>query len=262
MSKRDPYEVLGVPKDASADEVKSAYRRLARRYHPDVNPNDPSAEEKFKEIGEAYSVLSDPAKRSRLDQFGIADDAEGGPFFEAGGIADLFDMFFGGGAPRERAGRGGARNGDDVRTDIELTLKEVIYGTHRDLTLQRMAQCEACGGTGSEKGAAPETCPTCRGQGMVSQVRSTILGNVRTSTTCPTCRGAGVTVREPCVKCHGRGLVPETARVSLTVPPGVENGATMHLPGQGNDGVAGGRPGDLFVVLEVKTDRRFQRQGQ
>ncbi len=258
MSKRDPYDVLGVPKDASPDEIKSAYRRLARRYHPDVNPNDPSAEENFKEIGEAYSVLSDPERRARFDQFGSADEVPQ-DFFASGGISDLFDMFFGGGQQGRQQGSG--RNGEDLRADVRLTLKEVIAGAHRELTLQRMAQCDVCIGSGAEPGTAPETCPTCGGQGVVGQVRQTMIGTVRTTTTCPTCRGAGSLIKDPCKKCRGRGLIAETARVNVTIPQGVEHGATMHMPGQGNDGTGGGRPGDLYVVLEVEEDRRFQRQG-
>ncbi len=259
MSKRDPYDVLGVPRDASQDEIKSAYRRLARRYHPDVNPNDPSAEENFKEIGEANSVLSDPDRRARFDQYGTTDDAPQ-DFFAGGGISDLFDMFFGGGGQQRQ--RGSGRNGEDLRADVELNLQEVILGAHRELTLQRMAQCDVCNGTGAEPGTTPETCPTCAGQGVVGQVRQTMIGTVRTTVTCPTCRGVGSQIKTPCEKCHGRGLVAEAARISVAIPPGVENGATMHMPGQGNDGTGGGRPGDLYVVLEVKEDKRFQRQGQ
>ncbi len=263
MSKRDPYDVLGVPRDASQDEIKSAYRRLARRYHPDVNPNDPSSEENFKEIGEAYSILSDADKRARFDQFGLTDDAPQDPFFGgAGGIADLFDMFFGGMQQQQGRGRGSARNGEDLRADVEISLEEVITGAHRDISLRRMTQCDECSGTGAEKGTQPEQCPTCHGQGAVSQVRQTMIGTVRTSTTCPTCMGQGSTIKSKCAKCGGRGLVSENARVSVTIPPGVENGATMHLPGQGNDGTSGGRPGDLYVVIEVEENRKFQRQGQ
>lgn len=260
MAKMDPYDVLGVPRDASQDEIKSAYRRLARRYHPDVNPNDPEAEEKFKEIGEANSILSDPDRRARYDQYGTTDEQMSDPF-GGGGIGDIFDLFFGAGMGQSR-GRSNVRQGEDLRAEVELTLKEVIVGAHRDLDLQRMGQCDRCGGNGAEPPSTPERCPTCQGQGVVGQVRQTIIGSVRTTTTCGTCMGQGVVIKQPCTKCKGRGLVGEHARVSISIPPGVEHGATMHVPGQGNDGVGGARPGDLYVYLEVKDDRRFQRQGQ
>ncbi|HSI74212.1 MAG TPA: J domain-containing protein [Fimbriimonas sp.] len=263
MVKRDPYEVLGLAREASADEIKSAYRRLARRYHPDVNPDDPSAEDKFKEVGEAYSILSDPDRRARFDRFGTADDMPQDPFFagQGGNFTDLFDLFFGAGASA-RQYRGSARNGDDLRYDMQVTLLDVLNGTHREITFERMAECEECGGLGTEGGKPRETCQTCRGQGVVGTVRNTFIGQVRTSTTCGTCQGEGSLIKDPCKKCKGKGLIPETAKVTINVPPGFEDGATMHVPGQGNDGVAGGRPGDLYVVLDIEQDRRFERHGQ
>ena len=261
MPSKDPYEVLGISRSAGADEIKSAYRRLARRYHPDVNPNDPSAEEKFKEVGAAYSVLSDPDKRARFDQYGTTEDQPSDPFFQGGNISDLFDVFFGAanqGGGRRRTGR----DGEDVRVDLELTLKDVISGIQTDVLVNRMAECKACNGTGGEGGKAPEVCGTCRGQGQVSTVRNTFIGQVRTSTTCPTCHGAGSVVKDPCKTCRGRALVPESAKVNITIPPGFDDGATLHVPGQGSDGVGEGRTGDLYVVLSVKADKRFQRNGQ
>lgn len=264
MAQRDPYEVLGVPRSASADEIKSAYRRLARRYHPDVNPNDASAEEKFKEIGEAYSILSDPQKKDRFDRFGTTEDMPGGggagqgDFF--GGFGDLFEAFFGAAGGQTRRGRG--RDGADLRADIEITLGDVITGVQREVVVNRAAECDACRGTGAEGGAAPDTCGTCKGQGVVGTVRNTFLGQVRTTAACPTCQGAGVTIKNPCSVCSGQGVRPKEERVLLPVPPGVDDGATIHLPGQGNDGVQGGRPGDLYVVLHVANDSRFQRRGQ
>ena len=262
MPSKDPYEVLGISRNAEADEIKSAYRKLARRYHPDVNPNDPSAEEKFKEVGSAYAVLSDPAKRARFDQTGSTDDQPSDPFFQGGNISDLFDVFFGagnqGGGGRRRVGR----DGEDIRVDLELTLKDVINGIQTEVLVNRKTECTACNGTGGEGGKAPETCTTCRGQGQVSTVRNTFIGQVRTSTTCPTCNGAGSVVKDPCKVCRGRAVVPETAKVPITIPPGFDDGATLHVPGQGSDGVGEGRPGDLYVVLQVTADKRFQRQGQ
>ncbi|MDR3691292.1 MAG: molecular chaperone DnaJ [Fimbriimonas sp.] len=262
MPSKDPYEVLGVSRTADSDEIKSAYRRMARRYHPDVNPNDPSAEEKFKEVGAAYSILSDPTKRARFDQTGSTDDAPTDPFFGGGNISDLFDVFFGaaggGGGGRRRMGR----DGEDIRVDLELTLRDVINGIHTEVAVNRKAECDACKGTGVEGGKAPETCSTCRGQGQVSTVRNTFIGQVRTSAPCPTCGGAGTVIKDPCKKCKGRAVLPETAKVSVNIPPGFEDGATLHVPGQGSDGVGEGRPGDLYVVLQVADDSRFQRHGQ
>lgn len=261
---RDPYEVLGVARSAAPDEIKTAYRRLARRYHPDVNPGDHEAEEKFKEIGAAYSVLSDPDRRARFDQYGTLDDQPQDPFFNAGnmaGFSDLFDMFFGGGGVGQARRRGFARDGEDIQASVSMSLKEVITGLQKEIEVGRMEECDACGGTGSEGGTPPETCPTCKGQGVTSQIRNTFIGQVRTSATCPTCHGAGAVVKNPCHKCKGRGVLPSEAKVMLNIPPGVESGQTMHVPGQGSDGVAGGRPGDLYVSIYVEDDSRFQRQG-
>lgn len=264
MAQRDPYEVLGVPRSASADEIKSAYRRLARRYHPDVNPGDNEAEEKFKEVGAAYSVLSDADRRARFDTYGQLDDQPQDPFFggNGGGFNDLFDMFFGGmqGGGGQRS-RGFARDGEDLQTIVHLDLKQVITGLQQEIEVDRDEECDACKGLGTEGGVPPETCPTCKGQGVVGQVRNTFIGQVRTTTTCPTCHGAGATIKTPCSKCKGKGVLPARSKVVLNIPPGVESGQTMHVPGQGSEGVAGGRPGDLYVSIEVENDKRFQRKG-
>lgn len=264
MAQRDPYEVLGVPKDATADEIKSAYRRLARKYHPDVNPGDHDAEEKFKEIGSAYAVLSDTEKRAQFDRFGTTEDMPQDPFFGggAGGFSDLFEMFFGGAAGPGRRQQRMGRNGDDIEVQLELTLKEVLNGVHQEINLERMSECDSCSGKGGEGGSPPTACSTCRGSGMVSQVRDTLIGRMQTSAPCPTCRGVGWTITNPCKKCGGQGVTPQSARVMVTIPAGVENGNTLQVPGQGHDGMAGGSPGNLFVHLRVKPDKRFQRDGQ
>lgn len=265
MAKRDLYEVLGVPRDASSDEIKSAYRRLARRYHPDVNPDDPSAEEKFKEIGEAYSVLSDQDRRARYDRFGTAEEQPGDPFFggvQGGGFGDLFEMFFGAGMGAQYGGRRmQGRNGEDVQVEVELSLQDVLGPTHRDIAVNRSVLCSACNGNGTEGGKPPETCSACNGSGMVSRVQNTILGAVRTSAPCPTCRGAGTIIKDPCKICKGSCTVMETARVNVTIPAGVESGQTIHIPGQGGEGVGMGRSGDLYVHLNVTGQDKFERRG-
>jgi molecular chaperone DnaJ len=263
MAQKDLYEVLGVSRGASADEIKSAYRRLARRFHPDVNPGDSAAEEQFKEIGAAYAVLSDPDRRARFDKYGSVDD-QPQDFFGGAGVgnfSDLFDMFFGAAGGGRQRPRGFARDGEDVQASVSMTLEEVLVGFQREIVVGRMEECDLCGGTGSEGGVAPETCPTCKGQGMIGQVRRTFIGDVRTSSTCPTCGGAGAVIKNPCPKCKGRALLAAEGKVMLNVPPGVESGQTMHVPGQGSDGVAGGRPGDLYVSIHVEDDKRFERQG-
>lgn len=269
MAQQNPYEVLGVSRSASADEIKSAYRRLARRYHPDVNPDDKSAEDKFKEVSNAYGILSDPDKRSRFDQYGVTDDQMGGgpgaDFFAggAGGIGDIFEMFFGAGA----GGGGGRRrtaavDGDDLRADVFLSLKEVLTGLTREVEIERNSECSACNSTGVEGGGQAPTCTNCNGGGVVATIKNTFLGQVRTQTVCPRCSGTGTMITNPCKKCSGKGVNRVTESVSVNIPAGVETGSTIHMPGHGSDGVRGGRPGDLYVVLHVQEDGPFVRRGQ
>ncbi|MBS1700289.1 MAG: molecular chaperone DnaJ [Armatimonadetes bacterium] len=265
MAQRDPYEVLGVSRNASADEIKSAYRRLARRYHPDVNPDDPSAEEKFKEASNAYEILSDSEKKARYDQFGTTDGIPQDPFFgggNVGGFGDLFEMFFG------AAGQGGGRrrtsavDGDDLRADVPITLKEVLTGVAKEVEVHRNSQCDSCSGSGVEGGGQPPTCTSCQGTGVVTAVKNTFLGQVRTQTMCPTCSGSGFMITNPCKKCHGKGVRLTKETVSINIPAGVETGSTIHMPGHGSDGIRGGRPGDLYVVIHVAEDGPFVRRGQ
>jgi len=263
LTTRDLYEVLGVTHGASQDEIKSAYRRLARQHHPDVNPNDPTAEEKFKEIGYAYNILSDPEKRSRYDQFGIVEDMPQDPFFAgSASVMDIFDMFFGGMQGATRGGGRRGQNGADLQTRVEISLEEVVTGAHRDITVSRMKACSECHGSGSEGGVAPETCPQCGGAGVMTRMQNTFIGTVRTSVTCPTCGGTGAVITKPCPKCKGRKQIGEKATIGVDIPAGVESGTSMQVTGEGNEGLDGGRSGDLYVGIIVKDDSRFERDRQ
>ena len=259
MSTRDLYEVLGVARTASQDEIKTAYRKLAREYHPDVN-KAPDAEEKFKEIGSAYNVLSDPERRARYDQFGATEDMPQDPFFAgSASMADIFDMFFGGmGAQTARPRT--AMNGADLETHVELQLAEVVAHVDKEVHVNRLVACPDCHGTGAEGGEAPESCRQCGGAGVVSRVQQTFIGTVRTQTACPVCGGAGVVIKNPCHLCHGRKQVPERTSMTVTIPAGVESGVSLRVQGKGNEGIGGGRPGDLYVTIAVKPDSRFDRQ--
>ncbi|MBV6457020.1 MAG: Chaperone protein DnaJ [Fimbriimonadaceae bacterium] len=259
MAPKDPYDVLGVSRTATPDEIKSAYRKLARQYHPDVNPNDPEAEDRFKEIGAAYAVLSDPDKRARFDQYGTTEDIPQDPFF-GGGISDLFDLFFGG-AGSNRRGRGGNRNGADVEADVTLTLTDVLNGYQGDVVYERPVRCTVCNGSGAAEGSKPETCPTCNGAGQVTRVQNTLLGQMRTSMPCGTCGGEGTVIKEPCTACKGRKMRIERSQIEISVPPGVEDGTTLQVGGRGGDPLGGGRAGDLYVHISVTPDDRFERNG-
>lgn len=260
MSVTDPYAVLGVSRDAGPDEIRTAYRRLARQYHPDVNPDNPEAEEKFKEASQAYAILSDEEKRARFDQTGSVEDVPGENFQNVD-FSDLFEQFFGGFGVSSRASRSAGRNGEDLRTEVRLDLMDVLTGVERPVTYRRMAKCSTCEGSGAAPGTQPEVCTTCRGQGMVTRIQDTFIGSIRTSTTCPACNGAGKTIKEPCPTCRGRGLEVSDAEVLVTVPPGIEDGMTLRVSGRGSDGVGVGAPGDLYVVVHVEPDPRFVRNG-
>ncbi len=259
MPTTDLYEVLGIQRGASADDIKSAYRKLARQYHPDVNQSDPEAEEKFKEIGQAYAILSDEDKRAQYDRFGTTD-SQGGDFFAGAGISDLFDMFFGGGAQSSRQ-RARGRDGDDIRVDLEIALRDVLHGVKRLVHYRRHERCEACGGDGAEGDSMPESCSTCNGSGSVSRVQNTILGQMRTSTTCPTCGGEGTIVKNKCGICNGRGVTVKEHEMEIEVPAGVDSGARMQVRGAGSQGTGAGSDGDLYVFFEVQNDPRFVREG-
>lgn len=254
----DYYEVLGVPRDASPDDIKRAYRKLARQYHPDANRDDPDAAERFKEINAANEVLSDPAKRQRYDQFGDADAGAGG-FGDFGNISDLFATFFGGGFGGG-ARRGPAR-GADVLAEIELTLEEAAEGVEREVEVTTLGPCPDCNGSGAAPGTHPTRCSDCGGTGEIRSVRRTMLGNVVTAAPCPTCGGSGQEITTPCGNCRGRGRVEVTDTLTVSIPPGVDDGARLRVSGRGEAGVRGGRSGDLYVGINVLPHEVFRRGG-
>jgi molecular chaperone DnaJ len=263
--KRDYYEVLGLSQGASADEIKSAYRRLARQHHPDVNQGDSAAEARFKEINEAYEVLSNQDKRQRYDQFGHAGvNGQPGPSdfgFGGFGVGDIFDMFFG--ATREAGGRGThVQRGADLRYDLEITLEEAAFGAERTVEITKLETCTLCQGSGGKEGSRPETCATCRGQGQVRQTQQTFIGSFSTVTTCPRCRGEGQTIKDPCPRCNGDGRERNTKTLHVKVPPGVDTGNRIRFTNEGEAGPNGGPPGDLYVVTVVRPHPVFEREGR
>lgn len=269
MSVRDYYEVLGVSRDVNQEDLKKAYRKLARKYHPDVNPDDPSAEDKFKEVKQAYDVLSDPEKRAGYDQFGPGAFENGGyqsgpqGFGDFTGFGDIFDMFFGGGFGSASAGRrrNQPRRGADLRYDLEISLEEVISGAERDIEIQRTEPCSRCKGSGAEPGTHASTCKVCGGTGQVKQVRQTVLGQMVNVTTCNACGGTGQIITTPCNTCKGRGKVRRMRKIHISVPPGVDTGSQIRISGEGEAGDKGGPPGDLYAYITVKPHRLFTRQG-
>lgn len=264
----DYYEVLGVSRTASSDEVKRAYRQLARKLHPDVNQDDPHAEERFKEIAKAYSVLSDPEKRQRYDQFGEAGlngggMGDAGDPFGFGSFADVMDAFFGGDPfqPRARS-RSRARRGGDLAMRVALTFEEAVFGASKDVRIRSAAQCERCDGEGAEPGTEPVTCARCGGTGQLRTVRQSLLGQLVSQTTCPTCKGSGREVRNPCTACDGDGRTSTETSLTLDIPAGVEDGVQIRYQGRGDAGQFGGPPGDLYVELDVAPHELFTRDGE
>lgn len=273
----DYYQILGVERTATADEIKRAFRRLAKEHHPDAQRGDKKeAERKFRKIAEAYEVLSDPDKRAQYDRFGHAGPPQGfdfdfgdfrrtreafGEFFGGRGFEDLFSMFFGEGVrTRERAGR--AHRGEDLEYRVRVSLEDAAVGARLRATAARFATCDACRGSGLAPGTGLRTCPTCRGRGQIEYRQASMFGTFVNVRTCPECRGAGELVQTPCPTCRGEGRVREKAEIVIEVPPGVEDGARLRLAGQGNAGVAGGPPGDLYITVEIQPHPLFKRRGQ
>lgn len=265
QSQRDFFEVLGVSREASQDEIRKAYRRLARQHHPDVNPDDPQAEERFKELSQAYEVLSDPQKRARYEQFGAAGvngNAGGGDFGQGfGPFSDIFDVFFGsagrGGSPAER----GPERGSDLRYDLEITLEEVLKGTVKTIPVNRLERCTGCGGSGAKEGTRPQACVACGGAGAVRQARQTLFGTVSQVTECYRCHGTGQIISDPCSRCHGRGQERQNRKLEMDIPAGVDERSRIRRTGQGDAGPNGGAAGDLYVFIHIKTHPIFKRRG-
>lgn len=273
--KRDYYEVLGVSKTATDDELKKAYRKLAKQYHPDLNPGDKEAEKKFKEANEAYEVLSDSTKRARYDQFGHAGvdpsygaggpDAGGfGGFggFDMGDLGDIFEGFFGGGfGSSRRANPNAPRRGGDLQTSCTISFFEACKGVKREISIQRMESCPDCYGSGSEPGHDAQTCPDCHGTGQVRVTQRTPLGSMTSSRPCSRCGGKGKIITNPCKKCNGNGRIRVTKKIEVSIPAGVDDGQTLAVRGQGDSGINGGPAGDLHVTVTVRPDTLFKRDG-
>jgi len=269
LAKRDYYEVLGVPRNASKEDIKKAYRKLAIQYHPDRNPGNKDAEEKFKEATEAYEVLADDKKRQTYDQFGFAgvEGMGGGAHdfssvfrdFEDifGDFSGIFDSFFGGGTRRRRQARSNSMRGADLRYDLEIDFQDAVFGTSKEISYQRNDTCSSCDGSGAESGSGKTMCPTCGGSGQVR--RSS--GFFSIASTCPSCRGEGYIIKNPCKECNGSGVVKRKRVIKVTIPAGIENGRRIHIPHQGDGGLNGGPPGDLYVYIHIRAHEYFKRDG-
>ena len=262
----DLYGALGISKGASESEIKKAYKKKARQYHPDVN-KDPGAEDTFKDIQRAYSILSDPQKKAQYDQFGVADDSAGGQGFggfggggfEGGGFEDIFDSFFGG--SRSSGGRRGPTRGDDLRYDLDITLEEAAEGVKKEIEIFHLASCSRCEGSGAQPGTKKTTCGQCGGAGQVKHVQQTFLGSISQVSTCPSCSGTGSVVEHPCLVCHGNGVEKAKKKLNVDIPEGVESSMRLRVTGEGNQSEDGGPAGDLYVFITVKEHQYFERDG-
>ncbi len=262
---QDYYSLLGVSRDASPEDIKKAYRLMARKYHPDVN-SEPDAEERFKEVNAAYEVLSDADKRAMYDRYGT-DVPPGMGGYDFGGIRDPFDIFaevfgnLGGFGGFGRTGRGGPQRGNDLRTELEITFREAAFGADKEVEVRRQELCSVCGGSGAEPGTSPETCPECKGSGQTRQVQHTLLGSFVNITTCPRCLGRGTVVKTPCHECRGSGRTYQTRQLQVAIPAGVDDGVTIRVSGQGEPGELNGPNGNLYITLNVTPDDYFKRRG-
>ena len=260
--KQDYYEILGVPRNASEEEIKRAFRKLAFQYHPDHN-KDPGAEDKFKEINEAYQVLSDPEKRSSYDRYGRVVTRGGFPDFGFGGLGDIFESFFGGfgETPFGRTAQRAPQKGDSLQSHLILSFEEAVFGCKKEVEIQRIEICSLCHGIGSQPGTSPQTCPDCRGTGQERRVQQSIFGRFTHVTTCPHCGGSGTVITNPCPQCRGKGRTKAKRKLTVDIPAGVDDGAEMLLDGEGDAGLYGGVPGDLYITLSVKPHKLFRREG-
>ena len=270
--KRDYYEVLGVSRGASEDEIKKAYKKMARKYHPDLNPGDKTAEEKFKEVNEAYEVLSDADKKARYDQYGHAGvdpnfgaGGFGGGFdgsFDFGDLGDIFGSFFGGGFGGGRRTKPNApQRGESIRMSIAISFEEAAFGCEKAVTVERYETCDTCHGNGCAPGTSPEVCPDCHGTGTVQVRRQTPMGVFATSSPCPKCGGKGRIIHQPCKDCRGSGMVRKKKTIQASIPAGIDNGQTISIRGQGNAGKNGGPAGDLLITITVRPHELFRREG-
>jgi molecular chaperone DnaJ len=259
--KQDYYEVLGVPRNASDAEIKKAFRKLAKLYHPDLN-REPGAEEKFKEINEAYQVLSDPEKRNRYDRYGRVDVEGGFPDFGFGGLGDIFESFWDGfGTIFGQTAQRVPQKGDSLQSHLTLSFEEAVFGCSKEVEIPRIEFCPSCHGIGSEPGTNPETCPDCRSTGQVRRVQQSIFGRYTSTTTCSRCGGRGTVISNPCSQCQGRGRIKTKRKIRVPIPAGVDEGYRLRLDGEGSAGLYGGPPGDLYVTLSVKLHNLFHRDG-
>ena len=271
--KRDYYEILGLTKTAGDADIKKAYRTLAKENHPDVNPGNAEAEARFKEVNEAYEVLSDPEKKGKYDQFGHAGvdpnygaGAGGGFHGGFGGmdfdLGDIFGSFFGGGfGGGGGSTRTGPRKGENIHLNLTVSFEEAAFGAKQDVTVQAVSDCDTCSGTGAAAGTTPDTCGTCRGTGSVQVQRRTAFGMMNTSGPCQTCHGTGKIIKEPCTKCKGKGKVRKNQKIQVTVPPGIDDGQTISMRGKGHAGTNGGPAGDLLATIHVRPHKEFERDG-
>ncbi len=270
-TKRDFYEVLGVSKNATAEEIKKAYRQAARKYHPDVNRDDPNAADKFKEVNDAYEVLSDDNKRAAYDRFGHdafdpTRNAGGfgggfGGFGDMGGFGDIFDLIFGGAGTAGRRTRTGPQRGADLEMRLEVNFEDAVFGMEKDIELPRVEKCDKCNGSGAEPGSSVKNCPDCHGSGQVRSVQSTPFGRFETVRPCSRCHGEGKIIEKPCPACRGNGQVRKTRKIQVRIPAGVDNGSRLRIQNEGEQGTRGGPPGDLYITILVRPHPRLQRDG-